>query len=245
MVLTDERVVEGETHKRLWDDHVARYELAAKYVNKRKVLDIACGTGYGSKLLKEAGAARVWGIDISLEAVEYAREKYNKEGVQFLVGDITSIPLPAASVDVVACFETIEHVEDYERVIDELHRVLKPDGMLTISTPSRTLSSPGRAMGDRPWNKNHKVEFTAEELQCLLEPHFEKLTVYGQRFVSKIFFLPGVEILRKKGLFYNFYTPDRGTPALQEIPSKYKPWYITIQCEHKRRPQFVSDIGIA
>ncbi len=234
MALTDGRVVEGETHKRLWDDHVARYELAARYVDQRRVLDIACGTGYGSRLLREAGAAQVWGVDIALEAIEYARDKYNTEGVQFLVGDITSIPLPAGFIDVVACFETIEHVEDYEKVIDELHRVLKPDGMLIISTPNRKLSSPGRAIGGRPWNKYHRVEFAAEELQCLLEPRFEKLTVYGQRFVSKILLLPGTWLLRLLRKVRLVRAPESGTPALREIPLEYEPWYIAIQCEQPR-----------
>jgi len=236
MPLTDGRVVEGETHKRLWDDHVARYQSVTTYVDQGKVLDIACGTGYGSKLLKEAGAVRVWGIDISLEAIEHAREKYNAEGVQFLVGDITSIPLPAAFVDIVACFETIEHVEDYEGVIDELCRVLKSDGMLIISTPNRKLSSSGRGLSDKPRNKYHRVEFTVEDLRRLLEPRFEKLIFYGQRFVPKIFFLPGMGLLRRAILFCGFYTPDRGrgTPALQEISSEYEPWYITVQCRQLR-----------
>lgn len=235
MALTDGRVVEGETHKRLWDDHVARYELAARYVDQRRVLDIACGTGYGSRLLREAGAAQVWGVDIALEAIEHARERYNTEGVQFLLGDITNIPLPADFIDVVACFETIEHVENYGGVIDELHRVLKQDGLLILSTPNRKLNSPGRDIEDKPLNKYHRVEFIVEDLRRLLEPCFEKLTFYGQRFVPGFLFLPGMGLLRRVSLFC-VYTPDRGrgTPALQEIPPEHEPWYITVQCEQPR-----------
>src|SRR5207249_9324746 len=103
-------------------------------VPEKRVLDIACGEGYGSAALARAGAASVVGVDISAEACEHARRKY---GVDARVGRADRIPLPAGSIDVIVSFETIEHVERPESFLNECVRVLAPGGALILSTPNR------------------------------------------------------------------------------------------------------------
>ena len=75
MKFTGERVVEGLTPRRIWLDHIERYKFSNQYVDGKIVLDISCGTGYGSKILYEAGAYKVIGIDISNEAINFAQNK--------------------------------------------------------------------------------------------------------------------------------------------------------------------------
>ncbi|MEQ1906906.1 MAG: class I SAM-dependent methyltransferase [Pirellulaceae bacterium] len=117
--------------------HTARYLFACDYVAGKRVLDIACGTGYGSQLLGEQGKAlEVIGIDISYEAVGYAARRHCSANTRFLAGSATEIPLPDHSVDVVVSFETIEHIPEDTQVIAEFARVLPSGGTLVISTPN-------------------------------------------------------------------------------------------------------------
>ncbi len=117
--------------------HTARYVYACEFVAGRRVLDIACGTGYGSELLNKQGQAKeVIGVDISYEAVGYAARRHNSANTRFIAGSATEIPLPDNSVDVVVSFETIEHIPEDEQVVSEFARVLVPGGMLLISTPN-------------------------------------------------------------------------------------------------------------
>ena len=93
-------------------EHFGRYAALAKFVKGQRVLDIACGKGYGSWLLKEWGASSVLGLDTSEEAIVAARREFSRDGVDFRVanaGDAVSA-LPTASFDLIACFDTIEHV---------------------------------------------------------------------------------------------------------------------------------------
>jgi ubiquinone/menaquinone biosynthesis C-methylase UbiE len=116
--------------------HRARYEFAKTYVKGRNVVDIACGLGYGSRLLKDNGAKTVIGIDLCEKAVAYARSQHSRDGVTFTVGDATRIPLRDSSVDVIMSFETIEHVSNTIELLAEFLRVLRRAGHLIISSPT-------------------------------------------------------------------------------------------------------------
>jgi ubiquinone/menaquinone biosynthesis C-methylase UbiE len=117
--------------------HLARYRFAASRVAGRTVADIACGTGYGVRLMKEQGeASRVTGIDCCPQAVDYARSRHAAADCSFKVADAANTGLPGGSVDVVTSFETIEHVLDDKALLAEFARILKPDGMLICSTPN-------------------------------------------------------------------------------------------------------------
>jgi 2-polyprenyl-3-methyl-5-hydroxy-6-metoxy-1,4-benzoquinol methylase len=116
--------------------HRARYEFAKTYVEERKVADIACGLGYGSRILKDSGASTVIGIDLCEQAVAYAQSQHSRDGVTFAVSDATRVPLPDSSVDVIISFETIEHVPNTPDLLAEFVRVLRREGLLIISSPN-------------------------------------------------------------------------------------------------------------
>ena len=116
-------------------EHFGRYATLARFAKGQRVLDIACGDGYGSWLLKEWGASSVLGLDASEEAVFAARREYSRDGVDFRVaeaGDAVSA-LPAASFDLIACFETFEYVDDPERFLARLRSLAAPGARIFIS----------------------------------------------------------------------------------------------------------------
>jgi 2-polyprenyl-3-methyl-5-hydroxy-6-metoxy-1,4-benzoquinol methylase len=151
-------------------EHLARYWWASQFAKGRRVLDAGCGMGYGSAILAEAGAAQVTGVDISAPAIEAARATAG--GAAFEVGDIASLPLSDNSVDLVVCLETIEHVEEPERALDELARVLVPEGLLVLSSPNRDVYPPG--------NPHHRCEFTPAELRDELRRRFREVELMRQ-----------------------------------------------------------------
>ncbi len=117
--------------------HMARYEFASDHVASKTVADIACGTGYGCRILATQGnAAAVTGIDHSSEAIAYATDRHAVPGVSYRVADAADTGLADASLDCLVSFETIEHVPDDESLLDEFFRILKPGGLLICSTPN-------------------------------------------------------------------------------------------------------------
>lgn len=135
--------------------HIARYTLAASYVRPGDtVLDAACGMGYGAHVLATAGRpARVIGIDASAAAVEYAAANFGvpvaasngvRPAVEFHKSDAADLSaIDDRSIDLVASFETLEHVAQPERFLDEVRRVLRPGGRLVVSVPNRWADETG------------------------------------------------------------------------------------------------------
>lgn len=227
---TGERVIERITPERIWLDHIMRYEFASRYVKEKITLDIACGTGYGSRILLNRGAAKVTGLDTSIEAIEFANNRYKIDGLEFRIGNILNIDFPENYFDVVVCFETIEHVNNQEKVFSELQRILKLKGLLIVSTPNRRITSPFRSINKPPSNPFHKVEYTLEELTKLLENYFEVLEVYGQRPIKKLFLLPFLERISRR-ILPMIYDPERGNPKLEKSSPKKEYRYITAICK--------------
>src|SRR5271168_5208728 len=127
---TDERMVPESAGAPTFWEHVYRYAFATHFVAGKRVLDIACGEGYGAAALQKAGAARVIGVDVSESACRHACSKY---GLDARPGTAEKIPLPDSSVDVIVSFETIEHVPNPIGFLDECARILTPGGRLIIS----------------------------------------------------------------------------------------------------------------
>lgn len=165
-------------------EHLHRYAMACEFVKDKVVLDIACGEGYGSMLLSYK-ASYVIGVDISEEVIDFARAKYNRDNISFKTGKCDKIPLEDSSVDVVVSFETIEHHDQHEAMMREIKRILRPNGLLIISSPDKY------AYSDLTGNKNqyHIKELYYEEFKNLLEKYFCNVVIYGQRilFGSGIF----------------------------------------------------------
>jgi SAM-dependent methyltransferase len=151
-------------------EHLARYWWAARFVSEKRVLDAGCGTGYGSKILARAGADVV-GVDIDPAALDEAREAA-PERVAFEMADARKLPFADAEFDVAVCFEVIEHVDDPESILDELRRVLRPDGLLVASSPNRDVYPPG--------NPYHKHEFRPDELAEALGTRFAQVRLVRQ-----------------------------------------------------------------
>ena len=187
MKFTGERIVPnknfcGESTK-AYLEHSARYNFATKFVKNKKILDIACGTGYGSKILGDSGAKEVFGGDISHESINYATKNYSKKSIFFDIMDAKNLKFPDGYFDCIISFETIEHIPSYLEVLKEFKRVLKKDGMLIISTPNKDVSSKGR---DKPLNPFHFKEFTIFEFTNLLENHFDNICLFSQLLIIKI-----------------------------------------------------------
>lgn len=158
-------------------EHLHRYSIARDLCHGKAVLDLACGEGYGSALLAQT-AHEVIGIDISEEAIANASSKYQRRNLRFVVGSATDLPLDSSSVDLVACFETIEHILDQAAMLAEIKRVLTPSGVLIISTPDKTQYG---AADNLPPNPYHAKELTPDEFEELLGWYFGKVRVFGQR----------------------------------------------------------------
>ena len=156
-----------------------RYLFAAQCVRGLAVLDIACGEGYGCALLA-ASAASVVGVDVYPDAVAHAERKYSLKNLRFQTGECRSIPLKAAAVDVVVSFETIEHLDEHEEFMLEIRRVLKPGGLLIISSPNREKYE-GRGAEKNPF---HKKELSHPEFAALMRQHFRHVALLDQKLVA-------------------------------------------------------------
>lgn len=153
-------------------EHLARYSWATRWSRQRRILDVACGTGYGSKMLIDAGAGDVLGVDISGEALRFAVKTYRITTVQ---ANATILPINNSEFDLAVSFETIEHVTDAQDFLREINRVLRPGGVLLLSTPNSELSA--------HVNPFHVREYTRSELLAVLqECGFTVTRVLGQRW---------------------------------------------------------------
>lgn len=176
--LVDERCTLGAVRDIDLKDHLARYRFALPCCTGQTVLDIACGTGYGTDMLRTV-AASVTGVDVDPDAVEHARAAY---GGRFLVSSMVDFS-DGVQYDRIVSFETIEHVADYHTALTNLRRLLKPGGQLILSTPNRIVNSPHlRSMHEKPRNLYHVREFSVEELQTVVRAAgFAVDATYGQK----------------------------------------------------------------
>lgn len=179
---TGERMMPESSDEATFFAHVYRYRFAAQFVRDKRVLDIASGEGYGTAALSQAGAQSVVGVDICPEICLHARRKY---GVDIRLGDAERIPLPDQSVDVVVSFETIEHVQNPERFLEECVRVLTPHGRLIVSTPNREVYSE-----NGKHNEFHHIEFNKNEFVGLLQKRFQGVELFTQRLKSALWCHP-------------------------------------------------------
>lgn len=157
-------------------EHLHRYALAGSLCHDLEVLDIASGEGYGSNILSRS-AKSVFGVDISEDAIAHATKKYNQPNLRYLVGSADKIPLPDNSLDRVVSFETLEHHDKHEEMFLEIKRVLRPDGILIISTPDKLNYT------DKPKQRNefHVKELYLDEFRTLAKKYFANCAMYYQK----------------------------------------------------------------
>lgn len=181
-------------------EHVNRYQFASQFVRNKSVLDLACGTGYGSHIISSSGATRVVGLDISRETISYANKKYKTPNTRFQVADALKTGLPDKSMDIVVCLEFIEHITAQDRLIGEIKRVLKQGGILIISTPNK-LTYPKN-------NTFHKKELNINEFRRILSKHFKCINTFGQ-FFWFLNFITGTDLqLDESGIFPEYNKQD-------------------------------------
>jgi len=184
---TGERVIPGQVAPDLWNEHTARYVFAARFAKGRHVLDAGCGSGYGSARLA-AKAATVVAVDISSEALTYARHHYAMGNLRFLQASCTRLPVAAGAFDLVVAFEVIEHLPDWRDFLAEMRRVTAPEGLFIVSTPNKAYYAASR--GTAQPNPFHAHEFEygefRQELLCL----FPQVRMALQNHAGGIVFQP-------------------------------------------------------
>ena len=186
-----ERVIPGLVDENLFNEHVARYHFAARFLpvnvllpKQPRVLDAGCGSGYGTALF--AARASAIGIDIAHDAVCHARDTYAGAGVTFAEASCTAIPFADASFDLVIAFEVIEHLECWPDLLREAARVMKPTGVFLVSTPNKTYYAESRAeAGPNPY---HVHEFEYEEFALALAEAFPHVHLWSQNHAEAIAF---------------------------------------------------------
>lgn len=179
-----------ECQREIWYEHFHRYVLAARWCKDARTLDAACGEGYGAALLAET-AASVEAVDISESAITHARQRYaDTPGLAFHLSDCTSLPFADNEFDRVVSFETLEHLSEQEQLLTEFRRVLKPDGLLLLSSPDKAVYSDQHNTD----NEFHVKELYRDELEQLIGRHFPAYRLLGQKlaFHSAIWSLDGV-----------------------------------------------------
>ena len=178
---TGERLVPGLVDINLYHEHLSRYLYAVQFAQDKRVLDAGCGTGYGSEELSRV-AESVLAVDVSGEAIEYAREHHSRPNVQFVQGLCTDVAAEDGSFDVVTAFEVIEHLSDWPQFLRECSRLLVPGGVLLVSTPNRSYYAETReTVGPNPFHVREfdYVEFGEElgkvfgHVEIVLQNHAE------------------------------------------------------------------------
>ncbi len=174
-------IVEAGRLSPYWGEHAARYNFAEPYIKDKKVLDIACGTGYGIGLLR-GKAEFIVGVDVDQAAVNEAKSEVSKNSAVIL-GDGLCLPFDSNSLEVVCSFETLEHLHDRVRLLEEFARVLVPGGLLILSTPNANYTKP---VNGKPTNPYHIHEYDPVELRAELERYFNVRSFLGQSLSDKI-----------------------------------------------------------
>jgi SAM-dependent methyltransferase len=209
-----ERIVPDETEPGIVALHLKRYEFALPWCERREVLDLGCGVGYGTARIADA-ARRVVGGDVDAEPIAYARKRYARPNVEFVELDATALPFESASFDTVCSFETVEHVEDAEALVREAARVLRNGGAFLVSTPRADETT------HSPMNPYHRVEFARADFEQLLGRHFGEIDLYGELRPQSRFHRLAQRLdvlgLRRRWAFLRRASGITGTPATENL----------------------------
>jgi SAM-dependent methyltransferase len=212
--LTGERTLPDVPEENYWyRRHLVVYEWIAARLGGKRVVDMACGEGYGSDLIASEGAESVTGVDANPEAHEHARKRYRRPNLRFARDLVESFTEPC---DAVVFLQTIEHVQDPGAILEHFKSMIEAEGTVFVSTPNLlTLAPPGAEKSDNPW---HVKEYREEEFRELCEAHFEEVEVLGLFHARKLRaheLAIGVGwdgVHKRLGLTRPFY--DRFTPAI-------------------------------
>lgn len=160
----------------MWFEHWHRYQFVEPLVKGLRVLDVACGEGYGSDRLA-ASALEVGGVDVSEAAIAHASAQYARPNLSFRVGSCIALPVADSCIDALISFETLEHIDAHDAFMREIRRVLSPKGWALISTPNKAEYSDARAYR----NEFHVKELYRNEFEDLLKSQFSNVLWLTQR----------------------------------------------------------------
>lgn len=237
---TGERFV-PECEREIWYEHYHRYLMVSDLVAGKKVLDAACGEGYGSALIASF-ADKVVGVDIDAASVKHAQQRYQSDNLKFVCADVLEIPIPDNSFDVVVSFETLEHLAEHSKLLSEYKRLLKEDGVLVISTPDKAEYSDKTGFN----NEYHVKELYRHEFKDLLDSEFSQQVWLGQKlmFTSTIWqldsglntvkwhHLEDNEKVREQGMSYSpMYYVVVASNNEQTLANIYDSYLFTEQAE--------------
>jgi 2-polyprenyl-3-methyl-5-hydroxy-6-metoxy-1,4-benzoquinol methylase len=219
--LTGERTLPDVPEENYWyRRHLVVYEWIAARTAGLRVVDMACGEGYGSNVLA-GSAAGVVGVDANPEAHEHARLRYVRPNLRFERDLVESFAEPC---DAVVFLQTIEHVQDAGAILDHFRSMLAPGGVAYVSTPNvLTLAPPGAERSGNPW---HVHEYRAAEFSALCEAHFPRVEVHGLFHARKLLLheraieLGWDRVHKALRLTKPFY--DRFTPAISAADFRLK-----------------------
>lgn len=209
--------------------HIMLYKFASSFVGQSSnVLDVACGSGYGSEYLSRlASNGRVEGVDISKDSIRFAEKNYNNENLGFKHASVTNLPYENELFDIVVSFETIEHLDNTLGYLSELFRVLKTDGIFICSTPIKGCSK------KPPF---HVHEFTEEEFFGVIRLFFKDIRRFYQYLPTYIWTLDRLKIkarfpvifsLGKKILFRQVISENQIKAKRIDQSEVYFPYKIT------------------
>lgn len=179
--LTGERTLPDVPIENYWyQRHVVVYRWIAEQVSGKRVIDMACGEGYGSDILAAAGAAKVTGVDANPEAHEHARLRYVRPNLSFARELVETYEEPC---DAIVFLQTIEHVQEPEKLLERFASILAPGGVIYCSTPNvLTLAADGER-SDNPW---HVYEYKPEEFEAMCKRVVPATEIYGVWHANKL-----------------------------------------------------------
>jgi 2-polyprenyl-3-methyl-5-hydroxy-6-metoxy-1,4-benzoquinol methylase len=214
LALTGERTLPDVPEENYWyRRHLAVYEWIAGRVAGLRVVDLACGEGYGSDVLARAGARSVVGVDANPEAHEHARLRYVRDDLRFERDMVERFDEPC---DALVFLQTIEHVQDPGALLARFRTLLADGGTAYVSTPNvLTLAPPGAVRSGNPW---HVYEYRPQEFAALCRAHFARVELHGLYHARKLAVhaaalrLGWDAVHARLGVTQRFY--DRFTPAI-------------------------------
>jgi len=226
---TGERYVPG-VEGQIALEHLHRYAVACELASEKVVLDIACGEGYGAGMLAQT-AQNVVGVDISSEAIKHASAKYPQNNLRFIVGSCAAIPFADNSFDLVVSFETIEHHEQHTEMFMEIKRVLKPDGLMLMSSPDKYEYS----VVPKVTNTFHVKELYRHEFESLIARFYKNFVLYGQR----IMYGSGILSETHAGSSVTF---NKEKSSYHRVPGLARPQYLLALASDRPLPEFPNSI---
>ena len=184
---TGERVIPGQVETDLWNEHYSRYAFASNFAAGKRVLDLGCGSGYGSAVLARTAQSAV-GVDVSADAVAYAEAHYSRANLSFSRHSCTQLPFPDECFQLITAFEVIEHLAEWRAMLNETRRVLSPGGTFLVSTPNKLYyADQRREAGPNPF---HEHEFEFDEFQQALCEFFPQVEILLQNRTEAFVFAP-------------------------------------------------------